>query len=210
VYWRRRAIALGGSLVVLLLTTWLVAGLAGQSDPQPELQAVTSTPPPTPPSTAAPSSSSTSPPPPSPESAAPPAPTPPPGPPAPCEDASILVAAEVGKPNYEVGEQPEFKIHISNGGTLPCTKDIGRSLRELVVTSADGATQLWSSNHCFATEGTEVRVMQPREVFTYGLNWAGSTSDEGCHTHGRVGPGDYLLTAKVAGKAGNPVVFRLS
>lgn len=118
--------------------------------------------------------------------------------------------AEVAKPNYEVGQQPEFKIHVANAGALPCTKDIGRSLRELVVTSADGATQLWSSNHCFATEGTEVRVMQPGEVFTYGLNWAGSTSDEGCRTHTRVGPGDYLLIAKVAGKASNPVVFRLT
>jgi hypothetical protein len=210
VYWRRRAIALGVSLVALLLTIWLVASLVGRSDPQPELQAVTSTPPSTPPSTASPSSSSTSPPPPPPPVAPPPTPTPPPGPPGPCDDASVNVVAEVAKPNYEVGQQPEFKIHVSNVGTLPCTKDIGRSLRELVVTSADGATQLWSSNHCFATEGTEVRVMQPREVFTYGLNWAGSTSDEGCRTHSRVGPGDYLLIAKVAGKASNPVVFRLS
>ena len=209
VYWRRRAIALGGSLVALLLVIWLVASLVGRSDPQPELQAVTSTPPSTPPSTAPPSSSSTSPPPPPPP-AAPPSPTAPPGPPAACDDASINVAAEVAKPSYEVGQQPEFKIHVSNVGALPCTKDIGRALRELVVTSADGATQLWSSNHCFATEGSEVRVMQPREVFTYGLTWAGSTSDEGCRTHSRVGPGDYLLVAKVAGKASNPVVFRLS
>lgn len=141
---------------------------------------------------------------------APASPTPPPGPPAPCDDAAVNVVAEVGQPNYEVGQQPEFKIQIVNVGQLPCTKDIGRSLRELVVSSADGSTQLWSSNHCFATEGSEVRVMQPNEQFTYGLTWAGSTSDEGCRTHGRVGPGDYLLTAKVAGKAGSPVVFRLS
>jgi len=137
-------------------------------------------------------------------------PTPPPGPPAACDDASINVVAEVGKPNYEVGQQPEFKIHVANVGQLPCTKDIGRALRELVVTSADGTAQLWSSNHCFATEGSEVRVMQPREQFTYGLSWAGSTSDEGCRTHSGVGPGDYLLIAKVAGKVSNPVVFRLS
>ncbi len=207
VYWRRRAIALGASLVALLLTIWLVASLVGRSDAQPTSQAMTSTPPSTPPSTAAPSSSSTAPPPPP---AAPPSPTPPPGPPAPCDDASITVVAEVGKPSYEVGGQPEFKILVSNAGQLPCTKDIGRAVRELVVTSADGVTQLWSSNHCFVTEGSEVRIMQPREVFTYGLNWAGSTSDEGCRTHSRVGPGDYLLVAKVAGKAGNPVVFRLT
>ncbi|MET1074931.1 MAG: hypothetical protein ABWY11_19945, partial [Umezawaea sp.] len=177
--------------------------------PQPQLQAVTSSPPSTPPTTA-PSSSSTSPPPPPPAPPAPPSPTAPPGPPATCEDAQVNVVAEVPKPSYEIGQQPEFKIHVSNVGPLPCTKDIGRAVRELIVTSADGTTQLWSSNHCFATEGTEVRVMQPREVFTYGLSWAGSTSDEGCRTHTRVGPGDYLLTAKVAGKPSNPVVFRLT
>ncbi|WP_211304203.1 hypothetical protein [Umezawaea tangerina] len=209
VYWRRRAVALGVSILALLLAIWLIGSLIGRTDPQPQLQAVTSTPPSTPPSTA-PASSSTSPPPPPPAPPAPPSPTAPPGPPAACEDAQVNVVAEVPKPSYEIGQQPEFKIHVSNVGQLPCTKDIGRAVRELVVTSADGATQLWSSNHCFATEGTEVRVMQPREVFTYGLSWAGSTSDEGCRTHTRVGPGDYLLIAKVAGKASNPVVFRLT
>lgn len=194
------------SLVALLLAIWLIGSLIGHTDPQPQLQAVTSAPPSTPPSTA-PSGSSTSPTPPPP---APPSPTAPPGPPAACEDAQVNVVAEVSKPSYEIGQQPEFRIHVSNAGPLPCTKDIGRAVRELVVTSADGATQLWSSNHCFATEGTEVRVMQPREIFTYGLSWAGSTSDEGCRTHTGVGPGDYLLTAKVAGKASNPVVFRLT
>lgn len=198
------------SLVVLLLTIWLVASLVGRSDAQPEQQAAVSTPPSTPPSTAAPSSSATAPPSVAAVAATSSAPTAPPGPPAPCDDASINVVAEVGKASYESGQQPEFKFHVVNVGPLPCTKDIGRSTRELIVTSADGATQLWSGNHCFATEGNEVRVMQPRENFTFGLNWAGSTSDEGCRTHSRVGPGDYLLIAKVAGKASNPVVFRLN
>jgi hypothetical protein len=211
VYWRRRAIALGVSLVVLLLTIWLVASLVGRSGARSDQRAASSTPPSTPPSTAAPSSSGTA----APSSVVAVAvtsssPTPPPGPPAPCDDASINVVAEVGKSSYEVGQQPEFKFHVANVGAVPCTKDIGRSTRELVVTSADGSTVLWSGNHCFATEGNEVRVMQPRENFTFGLNWAGSTSDEGCRTHGRVGPGDYLLIAKVAGKASNPVVFRLN
>ena len=209
VYWRRRAFALGGSVVALLLLVWLVGALIGRTDPAPAENAARtagSTPPSEPPTMAPSSSSTTSPPPPPP----PPSPTLPPGPPPPCADADINVVAEVAKPGYQVGQQPEFKIHVSNIGQLPCTKDIGRSLRELVVSTADGATQLWSSNHCFASVGTEVRVMQPREVFTYGLNWAGSTSDEGCRTHTRVGAGDYLLIAKVAGKASNPVIFRLS
>ena len=79
----------------------------------------------------------------------------------------------------------------------------------VAVLTADGATLLWSSNHCLATAGTEVRVMQPKEIFNYGTKWAGSTSKPGCGAHTRLGPGDYLLVAKLAGKASSPVVFRL-
>jgi hypothetical protein len=63
--------------------------------------------------------------------------------------------------------------------------------------------------HCLATAGSEVRVMQPKEVFNYGTKWAGSTSKPGCGAHTRLGPGDYLVVAKLAGKASSPVVFRL-
>ncbi|WP_380728131.1 hypothetical protein [Saccharothrix hoggarensis] len=103
-----------------------------------------------------------------------------------------------------------FTIAVSNAGPLPCTKEIGRSVRELVVTTADGAKRLWSSNDCYATAGSEVRVMQPGERFAFSLQWAGSTSEPGCGKHTRLGAGDYLLTASVAGKASNPVIFRIT
>lgn len=122
----------------------------------------------------------------------------------------MAVVAEIEKPAYAVGEQVGMKIVVSNTGPLPCTKEIGRHVRELVVTTADGATRLWSSNDCFSTAGSEVRVMRPGELFTYGLRWVGSTSEPGCRKHTRLGPGDYLLTAHVAGKPSPPIVFRLT
>jgi hypothetical protein len=209
VYRRRRALAVGASATALLLAVWLVGALTGHGDPTPVTPqaAAPSSPPPQQDSPPTASSSSTTPPPPPPE---PPKPTPPPGPPAPCEDAQVNVVAEVGKPAYPVGEAVGMNIVVSNAGPFPCTKEIGRHVRELVVTSADGTARLWSSNDCFATEGSEVRVMQPGELFTYGLRWLGSTSEPGCAKHTRLGPGDYLLTARVAGKASIPVVFRLT
>lgn len=122
----------------------------------------------------------------------------------------MVVQAEVAKPAYPAGEAVGMKILVSNTGPLPCTKEIGRAVRELVVTSADGGTRLWSSNDCFATEGSEVRVLRPGEVFDFGLKWLGSTSEPGCAKHTRLGPGDYLLSARVAGKASDPVVFRMT
>jgi hypothetical protein len=211
VYWRRRIAAIGAALVTLLLLIWIIglfssdeqptlptnAAAASSSDPPPSLSE----------SPAASSSSTTPPPPPSPTQPAPP--PPPPGPPQPCADDVIGVVAKTNKPFYTIGDQPELSMDVANNGPVPCIKDIGRQHRELVVLTADGATQLWSSNHCLATAGSEVRVMQPKEVFNYGTKWAGSTSQPGCGAHTRVGPGDYLLVAKLAGKASSPVVFRL-
>ena len=122
----------------------------------------------------------------------------------------MAVAAEVDNPSTPAGRPVRFTIVVSNTGPLPCAKEIGRRVRELVVTSVDGATRLWSSNDCFVTEGSEVRVMQPGERFTYGLQWTGGTSEPGCRKHSRLGAGDYLLTALVAGKASNPVIFRVT
>ncbi|MEU5694679.1 hypothetical protein [Actinosynnema sp. NPDC020468] len=97
---------------------------------------------------------------------------------------------------------------MTNTGTLPCTREIGRHVRELKVMTADGGTRLWSSNDCYDTEGSEVRVIKPGERFEFGLTWLGTTSEPGCGPRTRLGPGDYLLVATVAGVSSDPVVFR--
>ncbi|MFJ6670123.1 hypothetical protein ACIQMJ_03320 [Actinosynnema sp. NPDC091369] len=210
VYRRRRAFAVAGSLVALVGVVWLVGALVGRGDPAPAVARPPSSPPEPEATPVVASSSSTTPPPPAPTPAATPSPTLPPGPPPPCDDAQVAVAAEVDKPSTPAGQPVRFTIVVSNTGPLPCAKEIGRKVRELVVTSADGATRLWSSNDCFATDGSEVRVVQPGERFTYGVQWPGTTSEPGCRKSSRLGAGDYLLTAVVAGKAGNPVIFRVT
>ncbi|MFT7841478.1 hypothetical protein Q5530_35540 [Saccharothrix sp. BKS2] len=202
VYLRRRALAGAGAVTALVGLTWLAAAVLGGS--APAAPPATSTPPPPAAPVAAPSSATTAP------TTSPPPPAPPPGPPPPCEDAQLHVVAELDKPAAEVGERVGLGIAVSNTGSLPCARDIGRHVRELLVTTVDGATRLWSSNDCFATGGSEVRVLRPGERFTYGLNWSGTTSEPGCGPHRRFGPGDYLLVAKVAGKQSEPVVFRLT
>jgi hypothetical protein len=208
VYWRRRVIAIGGSVLAALLLVWLLGAFIGRGEPtQPRGQAAhqASTPPSQPPPTASPPSSATSAPATSPASS-----PPPPGPPQPCPDTAIGVTAEVDKPSYESGQQPNFTINVVNTGQVPCTRDIGRHLRELVVMTADGANRLWSSNDCYSTDGVEVRVMQPGEKFPFSLRWLGTTSEPGCGKHTPLGAGDYLLIAKLGGVAGNPVVFRIT
>jgi hypothetical protein len=205
VYRRRRALAAAGSVLALVLLVWLVGAVIGRGDEATPREPVASSSPPPPAETpvVASSSSTTPPPPPGP-------PKPPPGPPKPCEDAELKVSARVDEPSHAAGQEVGFAIVVSNTGALPCTKEIGRAVRELVVTTADGATRLWSSNDCYSTAGSEVRVLRPGEEFDFGLRWPGMTSEPGCGKRTLLGPGDYLLTARVAGKAGDPVVFRLT
>lgn len=210
VYRRRRVLAAAGAVVALVGFVWLVATTFGGGAPAGSRAAASSPPAPPAPTSSPSASSPPSSPPAEQPPTTPPSPTPPPGPPPPCEDAQLDVAAEVDRPEAAVGEHVGMRIVVANAGPLPCTKDIGRHVRELLVTTADGATRLWSSNDCLATEGSEVRVLQPGERFDYGLRWPGTTSEPGCAAQGLLGPGDYLVVAKVAGKASNPVVFRLS
>jgi hypothetical protein len=206
VYWRRRIAAIGAGLATLLLVVWIV-GMSGSNDetPQPaNAAAASSSNPPPGASETAGASSSTTPPPATTTQA------PPPGPPQACPDEVIGVVAKANKPLYAIGDQPELSMEVVNNGPVPCIRDIGRQHRELTVLTADGATVLWSSNHCLSAVGTEVRVMQPKEAFNYGTKWAGSTSKPGCGAHTKVGPGDYLLVAKLAARTSSPVVFRLA
>ena len=229
-YWRRRAIALGALLTALLLLIWLIAALTDDERPvQPAAvtertattRAATSST--TAPSSTAPSSiqpSSTAP------SSLPVSSTvsagvgrPPaavttpstttPAPPQPCPDPVIALAAQVGRPEYRVGEKPEFRLAVTNTGQQPCVRDLDASLQELLVLTANG-TRLWSSNDCYPGESDDVRVLKPGEQVSFRVVWAGRTSNPQCA--GRrvtVQAGDYLVTAKLGPLTSPPVPFRL-
>ncbi|ATE52174.1 hypothetical protein CNX65_01770 [Actinosynnema pretiosum] len=231
VYWRRRVVAVGGAALALVAAVWGAGAVLGRTAPQGAPVATTSTSSPPPlaeglvlaeAGAASAGSTTGSPAPPSGQPSAgaadgtppgsaepPPPPQPPPGPPQPCADAAVLVRAVLGKEQHAVGEHADFRIAVTNTGQLPCTREIGRGVRELVVTSPDGATRLWSSNDCLAAEGSEVRVMKPGEVFEFGLKWPGTTSAPGCGPRTRLGAGDYLLVARVGDRSSDPAVFRI-
>ena len=197
-YWRRRAGAAVVSVLAVALLAWVIGGLVGADDETPvqgtagsrhlaaQASDTQSAPPSTRDSTTAPGSSAaaTSGAPASGGTATSPAtttqPAPPPGPPQPCPDPVTRVDAKAEAPSYQVGQQPLLTLIVSNVGPVPCTRDVSRQLRELLVTSADGATRLWSSNDCFAPPGADVRLLQPNESLFFSLNWAGRTSAPGC------------------------------
>ncbi|WP_199441064.1 hypothetical protein [Umezawaea beigongshangensis] len=198
VHRHRRAAALSGGGVLLLLLVWTVAVLSGGDDPAGQRLAAQRI------GADEPTASSSAPP------TAPPT-EPPAGPPRACPDEAVQVVAEADRPGYLGGRQPVFRLVVGNTGPVACTRDIGRHLRELVVSTADGATRLWSSNDCGPAEGVQTRVLHPGERFRFGVTWVVGTSVPGCSgDHVPLAPGDYLLTARLGDLVGEPVVFRVS
>lgn len=235
VYWRRRVFAAVGSVLAVVLLAWLIGGLVeaddqhpvqgtanaadmGGGDATPGTVQVTSARVSAPPSspgpddprgsvTASPRSSG------SPTSATtvpPTTTTPPPGPPKPCPDKAVRVAAAPDVPSYPVGARPLLKLRIVNVGTVPCTRDLDRKLREILVLGADGA-RLWSSNDCYRPEEPDVRVLVPKQALEFSVNWAGRTSKPGCPVDRQTVPaGTYRVVGKLGPLTGAPAPLTLT
>ncbi|WP_152552074.1 hypothetical protein [Actinokineospora spheciospongiae] len=204
-YLRRRALAVAlaaGGVVVLI---WSITALLDGGGDGREVRGAGAEDQPTsaPPSTSAltpPPSSTTAAPEPPPSPAPPP---PPPDPNLPCPDAAVAVSAEVEAPSYRVGQRPALRLVVTNAGAVPCTRDVGRALRELVVTSADGVTRVWSNNDCARVSGQQPQVVQPGERLVFEVNWAGRTSAPGCPlARTAVPPGNYLVVPRLGAVVG--------
>lgn len=134
-----------------------------------------------------------------------------PGPPRACPDAAIKVLAETGAPAYRVGQRPLLRLVVVNTGTVPCQREVSRTLRELVVTTADGKNRLWSSNDCYSPPGVDSRLLQPGERLSFTVSWAGRTSAPGCPSARDMVPaGNYLITGKLGPLTSPPVVLQLN
>ncbi|RLK59811.1 hypothetical protein [Actinokineospora cianjurensis] len=215
VYLRRRVIAVGAAVVAVLLLTWIITGFLGDDDGLGPLGLATA-PSSAPPTTSvaasvsasasatASASVSVSPP----AAPAPPV-APPPDPNLPCADTVIAVAAEMDPPAFRPGSRPELRVVITNTGPAPCTRDIGRAQRELLITT--GPTRLWSSNDCTPSDGAEPTILAPGARTTFEVKWAGRTSAPGCPTRRTtVQPGPYTLTARLGTLLSPPLPFTIN
>jgi hypothetical protein len=137
-------------------------------------------------------------------------PAPPPGPPQPCQDPTVKVTAMPDAPSYPVGAKPLLRLQIVNVGPVPCTRDVSRKLREILVLGADGS-RLWSSNDCYGPPEQDVRVLAPKEAVAFTLNWAGRTSAPGCPVDRKTVPaGVYQVVGKLGTLTGAPVPLTLT
>lgn len=238
VYWRRRGLAAAVCVVAVLLLAWIIGGLVGSADEHPvrgtaasqdlvvaapsspassaRAAAQSSTRAPSPTASGGPTAHAESTGPATPTGpAAPgtsraPAPAPPPAPPRPCPDEVIKVVAKPDAESYRVGDRPLLRLLVVNSGDVPCTRDVSRKLRELVITTADGK-RLWSSNDCYPAVERDKRTLAPGQTLRFSLNWAGRTSAPGCPLEREtVEPGTYRLIGNLGKLTSPPTALTLT
>jgi hypothetical protein len=219
VYWRRRAVAAGASVLAVVVLAWIIGNVVGTADDQPVQDADDLAAPSSPPAPSGPEADSSTSEVPSTTASSTPAPTPPaapsttapPGPPKTCPDSVMRVEARVGAGRYRVGGRPLLRLVVVNGGKVACVRDVSRKLRELLIFSGDGRTRLWSSNDCYRPPGEERRLLPPGEPMVFELTWAGRTSAPGCPVRRTTVPaGSYRVIGKLGGLAGAPIPLVLT
>ncbi|MER2092445.1 hypothetical protein [Saccharopolyspora rectivirgula] len=181
VYWRRRAVAVGVAVLVVVLLVWGI--WAASRKPQDSA----GPPPPPPPLSAVAADLE----------------------PAPCPDSEIRVAAEPARPEFRAGEQVALSIVITNTGDRSCVRDTNRVLRELVITTPSGE-HVWGSNDCYSETTNERPVLEPGQSVRNDVLWSGFGSVPGCAVPGPlVAPGEYHAVARLGEVVSPPAPFRI-
>ncbi len=233
IYWRRRLLAIGVSVVVLALVVWLVLALTGgdggEAEPEPAAAEVTTSATTTAADASAEAAAASSPrgddasgsaepegsrepgtsgtagdSPTTTESSAPVAP-------GQCPDQSLAVRVTADEANYKIGAEPDFTIVITNIGTSPCERDLGAGLQQVLVYSLDGNERLWANTDCFPESTADIRSLAPGDQAAYSVKWSATTSEPGCKAPREpVGPGAYTVVGQLGGVRSAPEPFNIA
>lgn len=122
-----------------------------------------------------------------------------------------MLAATVGKSSYPAQAEPKLGMTVISIASEPCTRDVGKAQRNLVVHNADGDRE-WANDDCrFDHPKPDVRTLKPGEQLHYELSWVTRTSAEGCPVHREdIPPGKYTVTATLGKLSSKPAHFTLT
>ncbi|WP_280449421.1 hypothetical protein [Nocardia brasiliensis] len=213
IYWRRRALAIGALVVALALVIWLVLTVSRGGDSPGDSKPVaagSSTSVPSKaadPSTPKPSGSAESSAPPS-TNAAPASNEPAAGQ---CPDQSLAIKISVDQPTYRVGEQPNFRMVITNISSTQCQRDMNSAQIQASVLSLDGQRRFWTSSDCSPVDESNARNLKPGEQALFTVRWSGTTSQQGCvGERVPVPAGAYQVVAQFGSLHSSPEPFNLT
>jgi len=219
VYWRRRAVLLGGLLLAVIILTYSCSGSGASSSPKGASATATGTP-------AAVADDSSSAPLLTPTSGQPPAPsdtgtptagtTPTgaattagaPGPAGPCADTEISLTPVPEPATAKLHQPVRITFKIKNTSARPCTRDVGADPQELYI--QQGSTKVWSSDACEPAHGADVRTFDPGVETTFAVMWDSKTTNSGCTNRPWAPAGSYQIVGRLATKLSDPVTLTVS
>jgi hypothetical protein len=121
-----------------------------------------------------------------------------------CRDADLTA---VVAPAPETSPT-SFALTVTNRGAVPCTRDLGPGVVDLVVTT--GADRFWARSDCDRRTAREVATLAAGASRAVRVGWDGRRSRPGCEGARPVAqPGTYRVEGKVGSKPVAPVVFRV-
>lgn len=209
VYWRRRALVLGGVVLVVALIVYSCGTSGTTAGPGPGSSSS--------PVALAPSEAPSS----TPDVVAPVVEVTPTGTPeAPvtdpnaCTDQELSVTPVAEKTTTPRGSTIQLKLLIKNTSQRTCTRDVGADQQELYIVL--GTHRIWSSDDCDGPTGTDLRSFPPGHERSYTASWNGKSSSS-CSTTAKRTPdgptpeaGDYQLFGRVGTDLSEPVTIKLT
>jgi hypothetical protein len=204
VYWRRRALVVGGLLLAVLIVTYSCTLAAKTVDPK---AAKTTAGPIT---TVSPTARGVVPV--NQVSASPTEPSPIPNAET-CADGELKVTPVPAKTSMAPGTEIQIKLLIKNISTRTCNRDVGADMQELRIVL--GTEKLWSSDDCGGLTGSDVRQFPPNLERSYEVTWNGRSSSACSPTQKRTPTGplpgqgsEYQLFGRVGTALSEPVTLK--
>jgi hypothetical protein len=210
VYWRRRGLALGISLLAIALVAGLAYAIFGGSGSAKNAAktGTTQTPQPEDKTPVVPPAASSPEPTPTPTSAVQPPPVLQAG--DDCPDSNLAIKGVSNSPLYVIGDQPKFTMVVTNIGLVACKRDVGAAVLAAYVYSLDN-NRLWSNLDCAPSNETLVKTFNPGEQVTTEVTWTGMGSAPQCPLPREpIGPGTYNLVVQLGNLRSAAVPFTLS
>jgi len=131
-----------------------------------------------------------------------------------CTDSELLVTAVTTKATVQRGSEIYFKLVIKNTSSRSCTRDVGPDQQELYVKL--GTMVVFSTDHCDGPTGSDLRTFPPQHERSVDVYWNGKSSSSCSTTQRRTpnGPepeaGEYLLFGRVGTDLSEPVTLKLT
>ncbi|QIP85319.1 hypothetical protein GLX30_16200 [Streptomyces sp. Tu 2975] len=127
-----------------------------------------------------------------------------------CAPGALKLTLRSAKVAYEPGENPSFRLVVSNSSATTCKADFGPKSAVFTVTDAEDES-VWSTKDCPRPAGSRLLQVPANSTITHTVEWDRKRSAPQCATPpaGAVGPGTYLVEAAFPGATVLPASFRL-